>query len=91
MLIGASKTKLDIDTKGNEFLLELESYAGCSNYDCRTTPMMKFVRGLNEFETSTGYSSYGSGAYRTDIDRINTVKTENEAVCLLCHRSEFPD
>lgn len=51
--IDVSKTQVDLDTKNNEYLMELEPYAGYSNPYCITTPVLKIILGYNEPEEPT--------------------------------------
>lgn len=52
--IDVGATELDLDTEGNEFLMELEPYAGYKSYYCLTTPRIGLLLGLNEPEMPTG-------------------------------------
>lgn len=51
--IGAGETRVDIDTDNNEFLMELEPYAGYSNPYTLTTPVLKILLGYNEPDPPT--------------------------------------
>ena len=51
--IGVSKTQIDIDTEDNEYLMELEPYAGYSNPYSLTTPKLKIILGYNEPDPPT--------------------------------------
>lgn len=52
--IDVGSTELDLDTEGNEFLMELEPYSGYKSYYCLTTPRIGLLLGLNEPEKPTG-------------------------------------
>ena len=52
--IDVGPTALDLDTDGNDVLLELEPYAGYENYYCLTTPRLSFLLGCGEPEMPTG-------------------------------------
>ena len=52
--VDVGATELDLDTAGNEFLLELEPHAGYKSYYCLTTPRFGLLFGLNEPERPSG-------------------------------------
>jgi len=52
--VDVGATELDLDTEGNEFLMELEPYAGYKSYYCLTTPRLGLLLGLNEPERPIG-------------------------------------
>ena len=51
--VDVSSTQVDIDTEDNEYLMELEPYAGYSNPYTLTTPVLKIVLGYNEPDPPT--------------------------------------
>lgn len=51
--VDVSPTQVDIDTENNEYLMELEPYAGYSNPYILTTPVLKIILGYNEPDPPT--------------------------------------
>ncbi len=51
--VDVSPTQVDIDTEKNEYLMELEPYAGYSNPYILTTPVLKIILGYNEPDPPT--------------------------------------
>ena len=51
--VDVSPTQVDIDTENNEYLMELEPYAGYSNPNILTTPVLKIILGYNEPDPPT--------------------------------------
>ena len=51
--VDVSATQVDIDPENNEYLMELEPYAGYSNPYILTTPVLKIILGYNEPDPPT--------------------------------------
>ena len=66
--VDVSKTQVDLDTENNEYLLELEPYAGYSNPYCVTTPVLKMVLGYNEPEEPTAEQRTWLKTFMTDAE-----------------------
>lgn len=66
--IDVSKTQVDIEIEKNEYLLELEPYAGYSNPYCLTTPTFNIILGYNEPEAPTAEQRKWLKGFMTDVE-----------------------